>query len=482
VLLTCLALLAPDRIEARPPATGALSTRLAPLLAGLPEQVNASVLVVDADSRKPLFALEPDRPTYPASVQKLFTTSAALLAFGPDHRFETTVRGGTPDGEGHVPLLVLVGSGDPGLHPSHLRDLARTLKDKGLRSVGELRADGSAFDEALPRGYEEKKTDAAYRAPISALTLGQGAVLISVKPGPRVGAAPEVVLDPACAYFRLDLDALTVAGKSNKISVSTRSDGGRTRVVVRGTIGLGAAPSIDKRAAWHPNRLAASVFAAALQAEGVRVTGKAGPGKLPDELAKRPPLATHRSAPLETLIATTNKTSSNPMAETLFKALGLHGGGPPATAEKSEKAVRKALAPLDLPLKGVVVGNGSGLYHSSKSTTRAIVGLLLAMRGRGAAGDALAASLAIAGTDGTLRKRLKSAPALGNVRAKTGTLDDVVALAGYAKTRGGHTLAFAVLLGGSGGQTQKLRSIQDRFVTGLCGLRSLKAVGSSKGG
>jgi D-alanyl-D-alanine carboxypeptidase/D-alanyl-D-alanine-endopeptidase (penicillin-binding protein 4) len=112
--------------------------------------------------------------------------------------------------------------------------------------------------------------------------------------------------------------------------------------------------------------------------------------------------------------------------------------------------------------------DGSGLSRSDKAAPREVAELLDGLRDKPGFSK-LYKSLPIAGRDGTLASRMRSGPARGHCRAKTGTLTGVSALSGYCITRSHRMLAFSVLMNNANVYTA--RSIQDRIAQALAGWR-----------
>jgi D-alanyl-D-alanine carboxypeptidase/D-alanyl-D-alanine-endopeptidase (penicillin-binding protein 4) len=112
--------------------------------------------------------------------------------------------------------------------------------------------------------------------------------------------------------------------------------------------------------------------------------------------------------------------------------------------------------------------DGSGLSRSNRAAPREVAQLLDALRDQPGFSD-LYASLPVAGRDGTLAPRMRSGPARGNCRAKTGTLTGVSALSGYCTTRSGRTLVFSVLMNRANVYTA--RAVQDRVAQTLAAYR-----------
>jgi D-alanyl-D-alanine carboxypeptidase/D-alanyl-D-alanine-endopeptidase (penicillin-binding protein 4) len=137
----------------------------------------SGVYVRDLDTGRTLFSSKADVPRVPASVEKLYTTSAALMRFGPDASFSTTVVGRgflDPDGVWRGNLY-LRGGGDPTLDRADLQRLAGEVGGAGIIRVdGSVLGDESRFD-ALRGSFD---TGGAYDSDIggslSALALGRG--------------------------------------------------------------------------------------------------------------------------------------------------------------------------------------------------------------------------------------------------------------------------------------------------------------------
>jgi serine-type D-Ala-D-Ala carboxypeptidase/endopeptidase (penicillin-binding protein 4) len=209
-----------------------------------------------------------------------------------------------------------------------------------------------------------------------------------------------------------------------------------------------------------PVREAARRLAAALRAEGVRVTGRSGAGVTPPDAVG---LAAADSPPMSDLVRRTNVPSDNFVAEMLLKALGARFGGGGSTSAGAG-VVREQLARFGVHPR---IADGSGLSRSNRTTPRQVVRLLDRMHGQGVAG-AFEGSLPVAGRTGTLRRRMRATAAQDRCRAKTGTLVGVSALAGLCDTAGGGTVGFAFLMNGAGIYTA--RRAQDRMTAAIARL------------
>jgi D-alanyl-D-alanine carboxypeptidase/D-alanyl-D-alanine-endopeptidase (penicillin-binding protein 4) len=214
----------------------------------------------------------------------------------------------------------------------------------------------------------------------------------------------------------------------------------------------------DRHVALQPALAAAGGLRLLLRKHGV-ASGAAGTGRAPEGALA---LAQVESEPLPTLLAGMDRESDNFTAEMVLKALGAEVGTGGTTAA-GVAVVLRDLAAEGVPLGGVRIVDGSGLSLSDRLTARAVTALLVAVWNDVDLRQPFWASLPIAGINGTLEKRLRTPPARGTVRAKTGTTSGASALSGYV----GDRYVFAVLQNGSPVATWSARKAQDRFATAL---------------
>jgi D-alanyl-D-alanine carboxypeptidase/D-alanyl-D-alanine-endopeptidase (penicillin-binding protein 4) len=211
----------------------------------------------------------------------------------------------------------------------------------------------------------------------------------------------------------------------------------------------------------NPALAAVTAFRAALRRSGVSVTGDSALGRV-DDFGY--PLARVVSPPLDEIVHYMNRESDNFTAEMLLKELGavLGDGG---TSTAGAAIVSGALAQAGVPMAGVRIVDGSGLSRLDRLTVAALVGILQAAWRDAAVRAPFLDSLPVAGLSGTLEHRLRSAPARGNVAAKTGTTREASALSGFVRGR----YVFAVLENGRPLPYWWARRAQDRFVSVLAG-------------
>lgn len=399
--------------------------------------------VVSLTKGDTLWELNPGLCLVPASNQKLLTAAAALERLGPDFRFRTEVLAlgtqrtdGTLDGD-----LILRGGGDALLTASELESLAAAVDATGIRRVrGRLRADDTRYArEPLGEGWSWDDEPYAYAAQVSALSLDGNVVTVEVSPGERPGMPARVVVTPAAGYVTLRSRCRTSPAELDAMITVSR-ERGRNAVLVTGEIPVGSEPVRRRVTVETPALYAAAVFRRLLARRGIRVEGEAALLGTPQAARL---VAYRDSPPLAEILARMNKASDNLVAETLLRELGRTTTRPGSSAA-GLAVVAEVARDLGLDPVALRVADGSGLSRLNLVSAENLCRLLVAMA-RHRHGDVFAASLPVAGVDGTLRGRMVDTAAAGNARAKTGTLSHVSALSGYVTTANGERLAFALV-------------------------------------
>jgi D-alanyl-D-alanine carboxypeptidase/D-alanyl-D-alanine-endopeptidase (penicillin-binding protein 4) len=371
------------------PAKAAVRRALAPALRSLPIGEELGGAVVDVASGTTLWSRDANTAIAPASTLKVLTAAAALRALGPTFRFSTTTRS-----VGHT--VYLVGSGDATL--ARTTDLAdRPVTYPTPASLEELAAQTAA---ALPPGRPIR-----LRADASAWSSPE------LAQGWNEGYVPEGDVPPPTA---LELN------------------GGRLHPA-----------EFDSPRTSDPAGQTAATFAELLREQGVTVKGSIRPATAPEAAAE---LAKVSSPPLGALVARLLTASDNDLAEALGRAIAVHAGMPP-TFEGAAAAVTSQMVELGVPREALSLQDASGLSHDDTLTAGSLVTVLQA-----AATDPvlrpLIEGLPVGGFTGTLADRYRGeekGAGTGLVRAKTGSLVGVNALAGVVLDASGRLLAFALL-------------------------------------
>ena len=433
----------------------------APALRG----ARVGVVVEELDSGKRLLAHSADTALVPASNQKLLTASAALAHWGPAHRFATPilVEGELSDGVLDGALWVL-GRGDPSLVSESLWKLAEEVRLRGVREIrGGLGIDLSYFDDSRFHPDWQPVTSRAYYAPTSAWSVNYSSFRIEVAPGERVGEPAQVRLAPAIPYFRPLAEALTLRGGGKlALDVDVLPDGTGESVRVSGSVSAGRGPSSFWRAVALPERYAAALLRAQLEAQGVKVGGRVQFGPPPPGARE---LLQFEGESVALQVRLLGKYSNNFVAEQLTKLLGAEVYGPPASWEKGSRALGEHLTALGVHSDGTVIADGSGLSARDRVAPSTLAALIRASSASFAYGPEFVASLPIGGRDGTLETRMGASPA--RARAKTGHLQRVASLSGVVPGEAGGWRVFSLLVNGARGSSLDVDAAIDVFVTAL---------------
>jgi D-alanyl-D-alanine carboxypeptidase/D-alanyl-D-alanine-endopeptidase (penicillin-binding protein 4) len=414
---------------------------------------SVSIVVQGVRADRPEVSVNAAVPMQPASVMKLVTTFAALERLGLAYRWKTEayidgeLRHGVLRGD-----LVLKGYGDPDLTLEQFWLMLRNLRARGLREIrGDLILDRSYFgpqeDATTPFDDEPLRP---YNVLPDALLLNFKSVRFDFVAEPERGAV-RVLADPHPADLQV-VSRLRLAGGAcgdwKRRLDADFGDGGDSGGPVRALFtGRFAASCGDKT--WHVALFTHSRYVAGVFRELWRELGGAWTGGLRE--APVPPGAklfyTHESTPLDDVVRDMNKFSNNVMARQIYLTLGAESSGPPATPASSFAAVRAALAQAGLQFPELVMDNGSGLSRAARISAHSLADLLLTAY-RGPDMPELAASLPVVGVDGTMKRHMRGDPAAGHAHIKTGTLDDVRAIAGYVLDRGGDRHVVVMLVNG----------------------------------
>jgi serine-type D-Ala-D-Ala carboxypeptidase/endopeptidase (penicillin-binding protein 4) len=426
------------------------------------------VLVTDANSGDVLFALNQSQYFTPASNTKLFTTILALATLGPDHRIRTTVETkGVVDRMGVLRgNLVLVGRGDANLSnrvfpytkqgqregPSEkaLAELADQVARRGVKQIeGDVVADDSYLaPDRFPSGWTVDDTVWSYGGAVSAIAVNDNSLTIEVRPGDAVGAPLGFSLEPSSTIYKVRDEAFTTA-PGTEAQLRLARDPESRIFVLSGTLPLTAPRRPLLVAVQEPAENAAVLFEHLLEARGVRITGQARArhaNDLEPATTSGAPvnvLAERVSPPLIEDVRLTNKISDNLHAELMLRIAAKESGG----AEILDDALKFAqqfrtnigIAPEDVVLK-----DGSGLSRDDLATPESFVKLLEYAAHQPWGAD-FVKTLPIAGEDGTLENRMKGTAAAGRIQAKTGQVDHVEALSGFATTLRGERLIFSIM-------------------------------------
>ena len=387
--------------------------------------VQFGMCITDARG-KTLFAFHDTASLIPASNQKLVTGACGLLRFGPGHRFATSFyrRGRLEHGELQGDLVVR-GTGAVELTARYtenfdkkkeilsaqLDNLAQRIRGAGISRIGgNILVDGSAWSDLV--------LNAQYPS-AGSVTFNENTVEIQVA-GAKIRTIPENVL-----HFKL------VPQNSGPRQEKALANGVPTDRILINT-------ACDSTDYWRIDTISAEEYyrqniASALSHRGIAVAGTAGAAGSSEEL-----LFTLEGIPVSEYVYRMFTDSDNLRAELLFLNLGYVARGK-ANYENASAACADLLRKHKILPEQGSLADGSGLSRDNRISAKALARLLRFMSGDKNR-EAFRSSLAIAGLTGTLKNKFSAQELTGKVQAKSGTLDDVLSLSGFAETERGEAV------------------------------------------
>ncbi|CAK0758280.1 serine-type D-Ala-D-Ala carboxypeptidase/endopeptidase (penicillin-binding protein 4) [Gammaproteobacteria bacterium] len=422
-----------------PPVASAL------LIAGIPDH-HVGLWLENLDTGQVLAEHQSTLPLNPASVMKLVTTMAALDHWGPDHRWQTRVFSAAPPRDGTPSqTLYLQGGGDPKLTWEDLKTLLGQARTLGVRDLpGGVVVDRRRFAESpFDPGAFDGDALAPYNAGPDALLVNFNAIEIRLAPkGP--GAPVDVSLLPTLDNLTPVSHLLGTRGECGDWQVDLQLAPGKPgqprRALLTGRYPIACGPRSWYRAPLPPRDYLAGLVRTLWKDLGGTLTGPILDGAVP---AQAIPLASWTSRPLGELVSDINKFSNNVMARQLFLELATTPG--PATSQRAEQVIRAWLKEQQIPAPECRIENGAGLFRSDRLSAQTLA-QLLKMAWQKPWRAVLVDSLPVVGQDGTLKRRLKNQGIAGQAQLKTGTLADVKAIAGYARSASGRQYLLVFLI------------------------------------
>jgi D-alanyl-D-alanine carboxypeptidase/D-alanyl-D-alanine-endopeptidase (penicillin-binding protein 4) len=423
------------------------------------EELSLYMTTLEGDQPVVLMDLQGHKKMIPASISKIVTTSGVLQHLKPGTKFKTQLflqdmpsrKNSTVKGH-----LYLKGGGDPSFVSENMWFLVNHLTRTGVKKIeGDIIVDDSLFDKVrYDESREDRRVDRAYDAPVGAMSFNWNSINIFVRPTQN-GQAAEVFLDPENGYTQLVNRTKTKSGSSADLMADRE---GR-KIIVSGSIGVGSKENIIYKNIQEPDLWAGENLKSFLAQRGITVKGTVKNGKVP---ADAEVVAESESKGIEQVVADMNKFSNNYVAEMLCKnisvALGQEG-----SLKNCVKSLNDHARELGVPKEEFEFYNPSGLTRDNKMSSFAMWKFLEHLHQDFRLFPEVVISLPISGVDGTLKRRMKNTPAEGWVRAKTGYLNNVISLAGYAGRHDGRVFTFSFIYNGPTDEA-KVRNLFDQWL------------------
>lgn len=433
---------------------------------------DVGIWVSRVDQSQPRLTHNPDLPLNPASVMKLVTAFATLDRLGPAYYWSTRLQiDGKLEGRKLDGNLYVVGGGDPIFTHADLWKLLRQLRALGIdRIAGDIIIDDTAlrlpphnpaaFDGQGLRPYNAGPSGMMINfnalrltfvpemeapppaAPVQLVSNANAAP--SPAPGPR---PPRILIDPPLASFELDSEITTTDGRcAARWYKALDADAKRVRRGHR----------LELKGTWRddcgikdwfvspesPEEFARDVVDGLWAELGGKLSGKVRHGRAPGGTTT---LFVHTSRPLADVVRDMNKWSNNVIARQLLATLGASDNSAPDMVAGGARLASVQLAAAGIDTTGLSIENGSGLSRTARITARGL-GQLLQQAWERPFMPEFISSMAVAGIDGTARRRLRDSPARGTAHIKTGTLNGVRAMAGYVVDEKGHRYTVVMMV------------------------------------
>lgn len=438
-------------------------------LRALPSSSKFSIAVRGAgEARQLLFEQNATTTLVPASNMKLLTAAAALSLLGPDHEFATrflangTYQDGVLDGD-----LIIMGCGDPTISKRFLETedpmlpmvgLARLLKKSGLKAItGDIIGWTGAFGgPAKPARWPTDPLWKWWMVEVTPLAFNDNQVDIRsfvADNRPRLEAIPNI----GHVTFT---NKLTLCDKSKSMAVSFQRPATSSHFTVLGRLYKKTSGYIQGANVHDGSLYFTKALHRAAQAAGISVKGRPRTSSIPDRATLSPltEVYTYRSRLVDSLPIMLKK-SQNLYAELILRAVGGSAADEGVSFETSTNAILNWLQSAGCLESSTRLADGSGLSRANQISARQFNRLLHLMAKNPTLFAVYRDSLAQPGGFGTLRKRMPSLN--GRIFAKTGTLNSIKALSGYALAADGRHLTFSLLFNNT--NTTLARRIQDRI-------------------
>ncbi|MEO8006152.1 MAG: D-alanyl-D-alanine carboxypeptidase/D-alanyl-D-alanine-endopeptidase [Betaproteobacteria bacterium] len=454
--LSCspLAALPANSTEASASLPASLISALAQ--AGIPEG-DIGLFVQNLTRDREVVSYGADRALNPASVMKLVTTFAALELLGPAYKWKTEAwLDGRMDGDRLVGNLLLKGYGDPKFDLESLWLFLRDLRHRGIRVIdGDLLLDRSYFaiDAHDPALFDNE--------PTRPYNVGADALLLNGKSF-RLQFVPNDARQAVDIYAEPTLPQILVVNRLRLVPGECDAWPEKPAIVDNVMTFSGAFPAGCGEKFRYFSLLSPDDFAQALFRQlWVQVGGSwAGRAREATLAPGARLLATWESPPLSDLMREVNKLSVNVMARQIFLTLGAMDGAP-ATLQKSRRTLDQWFSRHGFSFPELVIENGAGLSRADRISARHLAQLLIAAY-RSPLMPEYVSSLSLTATDGTMKRRLGGSAAAGRAHVKTGYIEGVRAIAGYALDNRGDTLAVVLVINHP--DARNAQSVQDALL------------------
>ena len=418
-----------------------------------------TLYAVDIKTGEVIANLNSDMALAPASTLKLLTTATALEILGSDFKFKTILEySGKIDASGKKlnGNLIIKGGGDPTLgskyfenNKSFIEKWTESVKKAGIQTIsGNIIGDAQIYDTNLvPQTWSWENIGNYFGAGACGLSVSDNFYTLHFRTGQKKGDPTEIyMIEPK-------IEGLTIYNKviSDNISFDDSYVFGAPYSYlryIRGKLPLARTSYKVKGSMPDPALFTAQELYTGLKKSGITVNKNATTFRISPELYnsdKNTILKTLYSPSLISIIKKTNYRSINLFAEHMLNHIGLKINNQGNT-KSGAKAVAYFWKSKGMDTDGLSINDGSGLSRYNTITAKQLVFMLNYMKTKSKNSDKFVNSIPVAGESGTVKYILKNTNAQGNMHAKSGSIRNIRAYAGYVKTKSGRDIAFAFMI------------------------------------
>ena len=407
-------------------------------------------------SGKSLYSLNADKFFTPASAAKLLVSAAGLLELGADYQIETPIYSlGSPP---NLTSLRLKGQGDPTITTQSLKNIVHQLQAKGVKRIENLIIDDSYFEPpAINPTWEWLDVHSYFATALNSTILNQNAVTLTLLPQ-QIGQPVKYFWSDAIAAKQWQIVNQAVTGQADiDYDVEIDGDLGKPLLRLQGELAVNEPPDVWDLAIVDPAQYFLESLRIHLEREGIDVVrGTVIKRSQKNELETESIAVV--SPPLQQILKEINQESNNLYAEALGKILAKE-----LKVETATEAIELSLSKIGIKPDEYVLVDASGLSRQNLITPQTLVEILRLMS-RLPQSKSYRDSLAVAGANGTLKRRFHNTSVSGNLRGKTGTLTGVGTLSGYLFTNEHDTLVFSIVVNNSELNSRAIRQAIDEIV------------------
>ena len=400
-----------------------------------------------------IYSLDGDKFFIPASTVKLLTTAAALNELGADFRITTPIyaTGNLP----HLDTVRIKGKGDPTITSEIIENIVQQFKVLGIRSIKKLIIDDSYFSlPAIDPTWEWLDTYYYYATAVNSVILDRNTVRLTLLPQ-QIGQPVKLQWGDRIASRQWQIFNRGITALPNsEYSIEINGVLGKPVLNIRGKLPQDNEEDVWDLAIVDPANYFLATFRDLLSQEGINVTQGIVVTETIQNKEERI-IAQMYSPPLKELIKEINRESNNLYAEVLLKILAKK-----LNINDPIEALEISLNKLDISSDNYSLKDASGLSRQNLMTPETLVQILSVMANTN---FDYRSSLAIAGSNGTLKNRFINTEVQNNLWGKTGSLSGVVTIAGYLISAR-QTIVFSILVNNFNDKNQIVHQAVDEIL------------------